>query len=709
MNQSVENNRILLVDDDLVLRTMAAHVLATAGFAVAECDSGESCLALLAEQPVDLVLLDVLMPGIDGFETCRRLRANPATRDIAVVMLTGLESSDSIETSYQVGASDFVTKPIGWDLLVHRIRYNLRAVLMRHRLVASEASLADAQRLARLGSWQWWPREGRFECSDQFARMFNLSPADRSRATPFTLLQAVVPDNRAEVEAARRQAVQSGTAYNLRFHSLGSDGGVRFFREELQSTVDPDGQVSKLTVVTQDISVLAAQEEKIRFLTYHDQTTELPTRQYFVEVATHVLEQAARNRAECAVLYIDLDRFSAINAFFGNETGNEVLRTTAQRIVASIRAADIAGYARSPEGLEVAARAGGDEFLVMLSQPRRELNTTLVADRLLEALRAPIAVGGETVELTASIGIALFPRDGDSVDTLLEHAEYAMRNARNRRDSFTYFDDSIGQAATRRIHREAELRRAIGKGEMVLHFQPKVDTSNGRIIGAEALVRWQHPEWGLLPPGEFIPLAEDSGLIVPLGQAVFSMACAQVAAWQAVGIWRPPLVVAVNLSAASFIDQNLVEQLLACTRHHGVAPASLCLEVTETALMENLDLATSRLIELRAAGFRISLDDFGTGYSSLNYLKRFPVDQIKIDRSFVSDITSDDQDAAIVAAIVTLASKFGLELVAEGTETLAQVEKLRDLGCTVAQGYYFARPMPAEQLGSLLASAGRLP
>ena len=376
-----------------------------------------------------------------------------------------------------------------------------------------------------------------------------------------------------------------------------------------------------------------------------------------------------------------------------------MLKTIAFRIVECVRSATSAGLVHTPEGIEVAARAGGDQFLVLLSRLRRETDASQLADRLLDAIRQPVRIGHEDSIITASIGLTLFPRDGGDIATLLENAEQTCRTAQKRgRDVHAFYSEDVGQVASARLRLENEIRRALSQNEFVLHYQPKVDLVSGRLAGAEALVRWQHPERGLLYPGDFIPLAEESGLILALGHRVLALACDQIAAWRAGGLLADGQTIAINLSALSFTEDDLLVRLVAATRSRGIPPGSLGLEVTETSLMHQTEVAVARLTALRGAGFLLALDDFGTGYSSLGYLKRFPVDQIKIDRSFVADLANDVHGEAIVAAIVSLACRLGLEVVAEGVETAEQMACLVAMGCRYAQGYYISRPGPAEAL-----------
>ena len=691
------SGRILLVDDDAVLRAMAGQTIQRAGFELAEVASGEEAIERAPEFHPDLVLLDIVMPGIDGFEVCRRLRAGDVGKNLAIMMLTGLDDTESIERAYQCGADDFITKPINWNLLIHRVRFNLRAASARAALAASRGSLDSAQRLARMGSWEWSPRDGRFSFSEQFALLLRLPPDQLRNTHPAALIEQVAPEDREALETARERALTRGGSYQLRYCCRDGEGNVLTLEETGRAI--SNGRGPRLEAIVQDVSQAVANEERMRFLSYHDITTGLPSRQFFLEVANHTLEQARRTSTGCALLFIDLDHFKEINVQLGSDAGDAMLKTIAFRIVECVRSATSAGLVHTPEGIEVAARAGGDQFLVLLSRLRRETDASQLADRLLDAIRQPVRIGHEDSIITASIGLTLFPRDGGDIATLLENAEQTCRTAQKRgRDVHAFYSEDVGQVASARLRLENEIRRALSQNEFVLHYQPKVDLVSGRLAGAEALVRWQHPERGLLYPGDFIPLAEESGLILALGHRVLALACDQIAAWRAGGLLADGQTIAINLSALSFTEEDLLVRLVAATRSRGIPSGSLGLEVTETSLMHQTEVAVARLTALRGAGFLLALDDFGTGYSSLGYLKRFPVDQIKIDRSFVADLANEVHGEAIVAAIVSLACRLGLEVVAEGVETSEQMACLVAMGCRYAQGYYISRPGPAEAL-----------
>ena len=434
-------------------------------------------------------------------------------------------------------------------------------------------------------------------------------------------------------------------------------------------------------------------EERLAYQAFHDALTGLPNRAWF---AAHLDATLARGRGGVAVLFLDLDRFKVINDSLGHERGDELLVAVAARL----RACAEPGAA--------VARLGGDEFTVLLPGGTAA-DARRLAGRILTALRAPLALVGREIVVSASIGIALGDAGAGGASALLRDADTAMyRVKRGGGAGAALFDRGMSAAAVARLERESDLRRALAAGELALAYQPKVELRTGRIAGVEALVRWHHPREGLIPPADFIGLAEETGLILPLGQWALAEACRQARAWLDRWPGRPPLVMSVNLSARQFRQPGLAAAIADVLRETGLPASSLQLEITESTVMDDLDAAVATLRELRARGLRLALDDFGTGYSSLSYLKRFPLDVLKIDKSFVAGLGRDAEDTAIVGAVIALAHILGMQVTAEGVETAEQAHLLRELACELGQGYLFARPLAPAGLESWL-DLGHLP
>jgi diguanylate cyclase (GGDEF)-like protein/PAS domain S-box-containing protein len=650
---------------------------------------------------VDLWLLDVMMAGIDGYETCRRLRALPHGQRVPVLMLTGLNDTESIERAYEAGATDFITKPIQWVLLTHRVRYGLRAAAAAESIRHSRESLARAQRMSHMGNWSF-NLDGAMACSDELGSIFGAPAEAMQCASPEAFLARVREPDRERVGTARSAVVRDGQAYQMVFPIERFDGMVRTVFEQAEPVRDSHGRLIGVEGITQDITERVEAERQIRHLALHDVLTGLPNRDFFLELATPALEQARRNDVQCAVLHLDIDRFKSINDALGHLGGDEVLRVVADRLQTGTRGTDLTSTARSSGHTEVVARIGGNAFTLMLVDIGRPDHAATTAERLLQLIRQPIHLQGRTLELTASIGIALFPRDASGAGDLTRFAEQALYEAKKAgRGRHSFFDEEMNAVASARLAREADLRRAIAEGELRVYLQPKIDGRNGATVGAEALVRWQHPTQGVVPPGNFIPLAEETGLIMPLTDWMLEQVAALMGRWQREGMATLP--VSVNVAAPYFLLDGLSDQLVKLVQRHGVRPEHLVLEVTESLLMTDVNRAIARLDQLRDRGFKLSLDDFGTGFSSLSYVKRFAIDELKIDRSFVMDVQRGGKDGALVASIVTLARMLNVQVVAEGVETEAQSMALRSLGCALHQGFLYARPMPVEQFERFIA------
>jgi diguanylate cyclase (GGDEF)-like protein len=438
---------------------------------------------------------------------------------------------------------------------------------------------------------------------------------------------------------------------------------------------------------------LREHETRLEYLAHHDPLTRLPNRTLFLDRLGHALAKARREDTMVAVLFLDIDNFKKINDSLGHDLGDRLLQDVAGRLSHVIRETD------------TVARLGGDEFVVVLEGVQDSAQCDVAAKKILASVAAPITLLGRAYNVSVSIGIGIYPVDAQDVKGLMRCADTAMYRAKELgRDNYQYFTQDLNQRAFRYLQLESDLRRAIEQAEFVLHYQPQVDLRTGRLAGAECLIRWRHPEHGLMMPSEFIPLAEESGLIMPLGEWTLRAACRQMAAWDASG--HPPIVLSVNLSTRQFRQENLDAVVTAVVEEAGIAIDRVELELTESAVMDNAEHAAGTLSRLERLGVGIAVDDFGTGYSSLEYLKRFPVRKLKIDRSFVQDISVDANDAAIVSATIALAGKLGLTSVGEGIETQAQVDYLRNSGCDLGQGFYFGRPLPADQFVSFFREFG---
>jgi predicted signal transduction protein with EAL and GGDEF domain/DNA-binding NarL/FixJ family response regulator len=699
--------RVLLVDDDEVNLLLTAAALRERGFEVTEALSGSEALAQLSVRAPDVVVLDALMPELDGFETCALLRATPGFESLPVLMLTGLDDEASINRAYQAGATDFFVKSPQWSLLDGRLRYLLRSSRTRHELERSKAKLARAQDLARMGSFEWRRDvSGSFAISAEGLRVFGRGPQDR---LDFLSVMRMVPaDDRHVFLRLLRDVVAHTSVLITDLPLTLPDGRQRVVHIEAEPEFNEQGGVSGYTGILQDVTDRRQAEDRIRQLAHFDALTGLPNRRQLIWRVERAIESARRGGHEVGLLLIDLDRFKVINDTLGHAAGDELLIEVGRRLRSCVRHSDqimegvLEGLGnRSHRGLEAVGRLGGDEFVALLPEVADERDAERVADRVLDALREPIFVGGQECFVTASVGIAIYPRDGQSMADLLRNSDVAMYAVKSQgRNASAIYSPQLAGHGKQKLELESALHKALERNEIVLHYQPKIDVRAARMVGAEALMRWQRGNV-LVPPADFIPLAEETGLIVPLSEWALKEAARQAKLWSLQFGFADSI--AVNLPSRLFERTDLVEHIHQCVSAYGVPHRSIQLEITENNLMKDLQNVIPSLHRLNEVGVEISIDDFGTGYSSLAYLTTLPISEVKIDRTFVRDLGITPQSSAVVTAIIALARALGLRVIAEGVETLRQMEVLHRLGCSLMQGFLFSKALPPDELERWIA------
>ena len=568
------NTVIMLVDDEPTVIDIVQMYLEDVGYKnfVTTSDS-PAAMPMMEKTPPDLLLLDLMMPELDGFELLSLIRNDRKLSRIPVIVLTSSTDSETKLRALELGANDFLAKPVDESELVLRVRNNLAAKVYQDRLI------------------------------------------------------------------------------------------------------------------------------------YFDALTGLPNRRMFLERLDAALGPLHDNGTNSAILHIGLDRFKQINDVMGHGTGDRLLKLIAYRLSQSVRETDCVTQTDLLDTNVDLARMGGDEFTGLLTNLDDGQSATLVAGRLIACLAEPFLIDGDEFFVTASVGVALSPEHGRDVSTLLKHADIAMSHAkRNGSNNYQIYSDTINAQSVKRLSLENHLRKVLDRDQLRLHYQPKVSVSTGTLAGAEALIRWEHPELGLISPGEFIPLAEETGLIVPIGEWVIQTACQQCQQWRSQ--YAEGLKISVNVSTPQFRRQGLVSSVQTALAQSQLPGSHLVIELTESIIMENPERNVQILHELKRGGVMLSVDDFGTGYSSLSYLKRFPLDELKVDRSFIKDIPEDADDMAIVTAILAMASSLGLSVVAEGVEEEAQLAFLRELGCDEYQGFLFSKPLPVDEFTTLLQRVG---
>jgi len=608
-----------------------------------------------------------------------------------------------------------ITRSSGLDGLQRSIENMHRRVVLRQfklktardvaeRESASTRSLAEqlarAQRIARVGSWEWQRAADNLVCSSEVYRILGVNP-EQFLPRLASILSVVHADDR---RAFRRWMVRLARGapldgIDVRIHAAGAELlHVHVLGEPLR---DAAGNIVGLAGTIQDATERARAIQRIHRLAYFDVLTELPNRSRFHEKLAETLESARRRDQAFAIMFLDLDQFKRINDTLGHSVGDDLLRIIAQRLTRSMRPDDIAGSTPGSTMERDVCRQGGDEFIVLLNGVATEQDAARAATRLLATLAQPIALGTQDVFVSASIGIVLYPRDGEDLDTLLKNADVAMYHAKAEgRNRFFFYQDSMRAASAQRLSLEHDLRKALEDEQFELYYQPQIEVPTGRIVGIEALIRWHHPTLGLLGPAHFIGVAEEAGLIMAIWEWVMVAALIQHNAWREQGLFA--MTIGVNLSSAQFSDPALAERVREIARVVDVPLDYLELEVTESMLLVDFDAAFTTLTELRAMGVKIAIDDFGTGYSSLSYLRRLPLDKLKLDQSFTRDAQENDGDVAITRAIIAMAQSLKLAVVAEGVETQAQVDLLTSLGCTTVQGFLLGRPLPAMETAQML-------
>ena len=628
--RNTKEARILVVDDDPTARLIAGRTLIRDGHAVESCADGEAALEAFHREPPDLVILDVQMPGVDGFAVCEEIRAHPDGERIPIVMMTGLGDVDSIQTAYDAGATDFISKPIQWMILCQRVRYLLRSKATLEELEEHRTSLAHAQALARIGSFRLDFEDRVARISAELERMWGL-PSPVGFETLRQLGRRTHREDRGTFNAETSRCLRERVpvVFDYRFES--PDGKPLTLRATLHPVIDPDHEVVGIEGTIQDVTEQVQADAQIRFLSHHDPLTGLSNRRTFEraidEQAQYTLESGIRS----GVLLMNLDQFRRVNDSFGHSIGDELLRNVANRIVDEVRRAfEDGGRGGEPR----VGRLVGDEIAILVPAVHRSQELAGVARRIQHRLARPFSVEGTPIVVGASVGIAVCPDDGDAAELLLRHADHAVQVAKSTGGGgIQFFAPEMNESASRRIDTERILRDALASEGLVLHYQPRVAAEHGRVVGFEALVRLQDPQRGLVMPGEFVGVAEETGMIEPLTEWVIRTACRQAVAWRARGL--DEVAVSTNVSPLLFRRAGLTDQVQRILDETGCPADALCIEITESALLHDAVAVSRELEALRALGVCVSLDDFGTGYSSLAYLRELPVDQLKIDRAFI--------------------------------------------------------------------------
>jgi diguanylate cyclase (GGDEF)-like protein len=687
---------VLLIDDDQTLHLWANRNLPEAGFKLISCFDGKEGVEVFKEYSPNIVMIDIEMPGMDGFEVCSKIRFLPNGKNTPVVMMTVTEDHQKIAQAYASGATDFVVKPINWKVLVHRLHYMVKASSNLHKLAQSELRLSRAKNMARLGYWEWQINNDGLYWSDEIYSMVEI---DQYEFTPDStnFWDFIHANDLPYVSKHLQGTIRSKVAATIEFRIVTAKKQERFVSQHIEVVENHKGEIIRLIGTVQDITERKEQENKIRHLAYYDEVTQLPNRIFFFKFLAKTLELVQRNKKNFAILFLDLDGFKGINDTYGHQAGDQLLQEISRRLTEGLRCSDLATryFDHFDQKVDV-ARLGGDEFIILLNELSRPEDAATVAERIQGWITEPVILGDRMVHVGVSMGIAVYPYDGDDSETLVKNADIALYHAKKMgKGNYQFFHEAMALKARKRMEMETYMHQAVENNELRLHYQPVVDISSGRLIGAEALLRWESPHLGFLPPNDFISLAEENGLINQFGEWAIREACRQYRSWQQQGLGE--LTIAVNLSSIQFNQSSFIPMVADIIKEYEVNPAFLTFELTESMIMADTENMLNKLDALKNLGIKLALDDFGTGYSSLRYLNRFPLDILKIDRSFVKELPASADAAAIVNTILALAKALNLNTVAEGVETLQQKAFLTNTTCDAIQGYFFSKPMPVAE------------
>jgi diguanylate cyclase (GGDEF)-like protein len=683
---------VLVVDWNDDENGLGLETLKTLGAEVISLKHAIQALGMFQEIAPDVVILNATEPEMDRFAVCKSIQNINKNVQSHVLVVSESDDATSIGRAFEAGANDFVPSPIDWAILGHRLGFLWRERCLAKAIKAGKRryrqfvnALPDI--LVRL---------------DQEGIILDLEGPSDSEVTQLirtsvgqSLQDALLLDRSdpqtCAFENAMKERSQKALSHELHL-------GSRAYACDI--LLVPSGS-EEVVAIVRDVTEQKMNEERILQLACLDLLTGFQTRHAFKEHLSGTMAQAKRDGRLLALLFLDLNRFQRINETLGHSAGDLLLRMMAERIIHCTRKGDTRAQLQHTKPLKALARFGADQFAVLLERIEHARDASNVARRILDAMAHPFMIADSEVFMTACVGIAVFPGDGGDAESLLTNAHKAMQDAKEEgKNTFRFFTPSTNAQACSELSLESSLRKALDCGELFLVYQPQVDLKSGRIVGVEALLRWDHPELGLVSPVQFIPIAERTGLIVPIGEWVLGVACLQSRIWQKTGL--PPVRMAVNLSAHQFRQKNLVDVIRKTLTKSSLDPSLLDLEITEGTAMHKADSAIHILKALKEIGVKLSIDDFGTGYSSLSYLKHFPLDVLKIDRSFVKDVEVSPDSVAIVRAIIAMAKSLNFAVIAEGVETEQQLEFLKVNGCDAMQGYYFSPPVPAREMTRLL-------
>ena len=696
-NRALPDRTVVIADDHAPTRRLIRAALEPDGWTVEEAADGSDACDLVQRLQPDIVVLDVGMPTLDGFQACARLRAERGSQYTPIMIITAKDDQESISYAYEAGATDFLSKPLKYTILRQRLDSMHRAEQDR-RSLRSERDFASAvveRSAALVVILDPTGRIVRFNASCERVSGYSLSEIKGEKVWE---VLSDPEDRSGESNAFERLITEQG--HSDHDGTWTSKDGSRYEISWSNSVLlDSEGTIEHVVCTGLDVTARNRAEERARFLASYDPLTSLPNRRLITERLDQAIA-AATAEQRLGVLILDLDRFTDVNATWGYAAGDELLKEVSDRLAKSLRLSSVLAR-HNPELRTELGRLGGDEFVTLTTGVREANEVAAVVEALQQALRRPLKCQEQEFTITVSVGVALYPEDGTDSEALLNNAEAGMRAARqDMKGSYHFYSAAMHSSVSKRLSLEHELRQAVDRGEFVLYYQPKRFTDSGRLSGDEALIRWRHPSRGLLAPGAFIEVAEETGLIVPIGEWVLRQACNQVMEW--LDSKQNAVPVAVNLSAAQFHGTDLIRSIVAILNETTLVPNYLAVEITESMIMRDPTEAYTVLCQLAELGVTIAINDFGTGHSTLSSLRKYPVHQLKIDQTFIEEMAVNPKDVALVRGIIGMAHALDLTVVAEGVELEAQLAILGKEGCDEVQGMLTGKPVPSDQLAALL-------
>lgn len=725
MSNVPKKRQALIIDDHATTRLACQKALQSLEIQPLESKNGTQGLELASKTKFDVILLGNNLSDSNVYDLCHQLRQIPHNRDIPILIMFDNQDdhqnskqdntpqnnqqnnqqnipqnnqyTDAVTAALNVDASDYVIKPIKWTMLANRLKFLIKSTTKVKHLRETERGLANAQRIVHLGNCEWCPNTGDMTWSEEVYRLLECDPSNIKPSYQM-LLKYIHPEDRKSFDDKLNQAIINEDFITMEYRIQTKKKSERIIHQCIEIKHDKLTGNQLISATMQDITEFRRNEQKMHYITHYDSLTGLPNREYFNELLQQGLKSARRYKKLLAVLFMDIDRFKSINDTLGHGFGDQLLQVVAERLANSVRDTDCVSHGRTiNDGNFFVARFGGDAFTVLLKDIENSMDVAKTAHRIINSFAEPILLNEHEVYVTASIGACIYPEDGDSIDSLLKHADLAMFHAKSKgRNKFEFYSSQMNVKARERFNLERHLEKALDREELLPYYQPKICAATGKITGHEVLIRWDHPNQGLIMPIEFIPLAEESELIVPISEWVLQVSCKQMRAWLDQGFELSRI--AVNLSPQLFLQPGLQDVVIKALKDSNLLPEYLELEITESIFLENTEAVIEQLCDLKKLGIHIALDDFGTGYSSLSYLQKFPIDSLKIDQVFVQGLTEEHESTIITKTIIAMAKCLNLNITAEGVETEYQRWYLGQQGCHELQGFLFSPPLGADEI-----------